>query len=385
VRQGNGAPINSHIYTEGGYFFKFFGNVEAEYETPSFLDRYTQVEHVGPVVGLTHEYNASTRNLVKLRDYRVQVIGLTDSPLDVVYSDLTQMQGDGDTIFARMLDEPDTIVLSAGFAEAMDVRVGDILMVEGAGLDHTVPMRVVGLIEKMAGFWGISRNQNYVRWGGTTAFVSLDTFLRLTNDPNVEQICVDGVCSAAERDAPVIARIMAGMDPDANSEEVSKALRTALSDRNDVGIEVTAEEVRITKQGFATTRVVLLVLTTLSLITSVLGVFSVIYVTVHTRRLEIGMLKAVGITSWQLTGAFAIESLATTVSATLAGASAGTGLGYVFYMSNNMMQNLPTIPAFDWITVGFVLVMVIIASLVSATIASRGIVRQRVTEILRGV
>jgi ABC-type antimicrobial peptide transport system permease subunit len=305
--------------------------------------------------------------------------------LGVVYPDLTQMQGDGEAVFQRMLAEPDSIVLSAGFAEAMDVRVGDILMVEGTGLDHTVPMRVVGLIEKMAGFWGISRNQNYVRWGGTTAFVSLDTFLRLTNDPNKEQTCLDGVCSADERDVPVIERVMAGMDPDANSEAVSKALRTALSDRNDVGIEVTAEEVRITKQGFATTRVVLLVLTTLSLITSVLGVFSVIYVTVHTRRLEIGMLKAVGITSWQLTGAFAIESLATTVSATLAGASAGTGLGYVFYMSNNMMQNLPTIPAFDWITVGFVLMMVIIASLVSATIASRGIVRQRVTEILRGV
>ena len=134
-----------------------------------------------------------------------------------------------------------------------------------------------------------------------------------------------------------------------------------------------------------TTRVVLMVLTVLSLITSVLGVFSVIYVTVHTRRLEIGMLKAVGITGWQLTGTFVIESLVTTVSATLAGTAAGTGLGYVFYMSNNMMQNVPTIPALDAITVSFVLVMVILASLVSAVLASRSIVRQRVTAILRGV
>jgi putative ABC transport system permease protein len=123
----------------------------------------------------------------------------------------------------------------------------------------------------------------------------------------------------------------------------------------------------------------------LSLITSVLGVFSVIYITVQTRRLEIGMLKAVGITGWQLTGTFAIESLAMTVSATLAGATAGTGLGYVFYASNNMMQNVPTKPAFDTLTVGFVLVMVILASLISAALSSRGIVRQRVTAILRGV
>jgi putative ABC transport system permease protein len=175
------------------------------------------------------------------------------------------------------------------------------------------------------------------------------------------------------------------MDPEADSQAVVKALRGALSDRNDVTIEVTAEQVRISRQGFVTTRVVLMVLTVLSLITSILGVFSVIYVTVQTRRLEIGMLKAVGITSWQLTGTFAIESLAMTVSATLAGTTAGTGLGYVFYVSNNMMQNIPTIPAFDTVTVGFVLVMVIFASLISAVVASRGIVRQRVTAIIRGV
>ena len=57
----------------------------------------------------------------------------------------------------------------------------------------------------------------------------------------------------------------------------------------------------------------------------------------------------------------------------------------MFYASNNMMQNVPTLPAFDTITVTFVLAMVIIASLVSAAVASRGIVRQRVTQILRGV
>ena len=49
------------------------------------------------------------------------------------------------------------------------------------------------------------------------------------------------------------------------------------------------------------------------------------------------------------------------------------------------MQNTPTIPAFDTVTLGLVLFMVIVASLISAGIASRGIVRQRVTEIMRGV
>ncbi len=385
VRNSNGSPIEARVRTRGGYFLTFFEREEMEYLPPGFLDRITQVEQVGPAVGLTYAYRGNTRNLVKLRDASVQIHGLTASPLSVTYPDLTQMVGDGDAAFARMFAQPDAIVLTAGFAEHMDLSMGDLLIVEGNGLDHEVEMQVVGLVEKMPGFFGIGRNENFVRWGGSPAFVSLDTFLRLTNDPNQEQICFEGVCSAAERDQPVVERILAGMDPAADPQQVVKSLREALSDRNDVWIDVTAEQVRIAQQAFVTTRVVLLILTVLSLITSVLGVFSVIYVTVHTRRLEIGMLKAVGITGWQLTGTFAIESIAMTVSATLAGATAGTGLGYVFYASNNMMQNTPTIPAFDTLTLGLVLVMVIVASLVSAGVASRGIVRQRVTEIMRGI
>jgi ABC-type antimicrobial peptide transport system permease subunit len=384
LRQSTGAPVECEVWG-GMYYFGFFSREEnAEYLRPDFIDRFTAVQSVGPAVGLTYPFQANAHNLVTLRQANLSVYGITRSPLGIIYPDLTNIP-DGEAAFQRILSEPDAILLSAGFAEYMDVQVGDVVVLEGKGLDHQVQMHVAGLIERMAGFRQIGRDEQYIRWGGSPAFVSMDTFLRLSTDPNQEQICIDGVCSAAERDKPVIQRIWAGMDPAADSQRVTKDLREALSDRNDVGITITEEEVRVSRQGFQTMRVVLLVLTVLSLITSVLGVFSVVFVTVHTRRMEIGMLKAIGITGWQLVGSFAIESMTMTISATLAGATAGTGLGYMFYASNNMMQNVPTIPAFDTLTVSFVLVMVIIASLVSAVIASRSIVRQRVTQIMRGV
>jgi ABC-type antimicrobial peptide transport system permease subunit len=383
TRQSHGAPINSRI-RGGGHFMTFFNPEDADYVRPGFISRYTEVEGVGPAVGLTYGYSADMRNRVQLRKASVEVHGITASPLNVVYPDLTDVNG-GEAAFRRMFAEPDAILLTTGFAEYLDVGIGDTVIVSGEGLDHVVPMHIVGLVERLAGFWNIGRNLRYIRWGGSVGFVSMDTFLRLTNDPNVDTICIDGVCSESERDAPVIDRVLAGMDASADPQQVVKALRKALSDRNDIRITVTAEEVRVARQGFQTMRIVLFVLTILSLITSVLGVFSVIYVTIQTRRLEIGMLKAIGITGWQLVGTFAIESLSMTVSATLTGTVAGTGLGYVFYISNNMMQNVPTLPAFDTMTVTFVLVMVIVASLISAAIASRGIVRQRVTQILRGV
>jgi len=132
-----------------------------------------------------------------------------------------------------------------------------------------------------------------------------------------------------------------------------------------------------------TMRVMMLIMTALSFITSIFGVFAVVYVAVYVRRLEIGMLKAIGMRRRELVGAFALESVMMTVSASLTGVTAGTVLGYVFYASNNMMRNVPAQFTFDWLTTTAILVMVVLASVVSASLAARGVVRSKVTKILR--
>ena len=98
------------------------------------------------------------------------------------------------------------------------------------------------------------------------------------------------------------------------------------------------------------------------------------------------MLKAVGMSKRALVGTFALEAVMLTVSATLAGAVAGTALGYFFYLTINLMRLLPAprYLTFDWLTTLAILVVVILASLISASLAARGVVRSKVTEILRG-
>jgi len=284
---------------------------------------------------------------------------------DIIYSDLTEYAEGGPAMFNTILSEPDTIILGAGYAEFMDLQVGDVVRVPGAGKDHVVTMRVVGLIERMAGFNALSRNENYVRWGSSPGFVSLDTYIRLTHDPTVEAMCVTGVCSAGEREQPIITRIMATTTPGVDEAEIVADLRELFADRSDVWIQSTAEDIRTTEQSMRTMRVLMLIMTVLSFVTSIFGVFAVVYVAVYVRRLEIGMLKAIGMRRRELVGAFALESVMMTVSASLAGVTAGTVLGYVFYTSNNMMRNTPTQLTFDWLTTLAILVMVILASVVS--------------------
>jgi len=244
-------------------------------------------------------------------------------------------------------------------------------------------MRVVGLIERMPGFEGFSRNERYVRQGRSPGFVSLDTYIRLTNNPTLDDICARGLCSLTEREQPVITQILATTTEGADDAEVVADLRELLADRHDVWVQSTAEDIRTTEQSMRTMRILMLIMTALSFITSIFGVFAVVYVAVYVRRLEIGMLKAIGMRRRDLVGAFALEAVMMTVSASLAGVTAGTVLGYVFYVSNNMMRNTPTQLTFDWLTTVAILVMVILASVISAMLAARGVVRDKVTKILR--
>ncbi|MBN1179907.1 MAG: ABC transporter permease [Anaerolineae bacterium] len=377
ARFQNGAPVVAQV--------AFWGRSFSEQEAPSpdFLDEFRTVPGIDRAVGLTTAYRAGATNRVELRNTPLMVQGLTESLHGVVYGDLTTYATGCPEAFETLFAEPDTIIVSQGYAEFMDLDVGDVIRVEGAGKDHIVTMRVVGLIERIAGFESFSRNENYVRWGESVAFVSLDTYIRLTTDPLQEAVCASGVCSPVERDRPIIAEILATTSAGADEGEVVSRLRERFADQAPIWIIATMEEIRSTEQAMRTIRVLMLIMTVLSFVTSIFGVFAVVYVAVYVRRLEIGMLKAIGMQRRSLIGAFALESVMMTVSASLAGVTAGTVLGYVFYISNMTMQDIPTRLTFDWLTALAILVMVILASVFSASMAARGIVRSKVTRILR--
>ncbi len=351
----------------------------------SFLDEFRALPGIAQVSGVTAAYRASISNQVQLRNTQVRVRGITDSLDGVVYADLTRYGNDGPRVFAEMLARPDTIILSVEYAKYMDLGVGDVVRVRGKGKDHVAEMRVVGLVESLPGFQGLY-GKGAARMQNSEALVSLDTYIRLTHDPAVSSVCPQGVCLAVEREQPVIAHVLATTADGADDAEVIADLRRYFAGRNEVQVASTAELVREVVQYMRAAHLMMLAMAALSFVTSVLGVFAVVYVAVYARRREIGMLKAVGMSKRALVGTFALEAVMLTVSATLAGAVAGTVLGYFFYLTFNLMRLLPTPRhlGFDWLTTLAILVVVILASLISASLAARGVVRSKVTEILRG-
>ncbi|MCX7683026.1 MAG: hypothetical protein N2508_13855 [Anaerolineae bacterium] len=84
-----------------------------------------------------------------------------------------------------------------------------------------------------------------------------------------------------------------------------------------------------------------------------------------------------------LVGVWALEAVMMTLSAALSGVTAGTVRGYVFYVSDNIMRHTPTRLTLDWPMTFAIIVMVILASALSASQAARGIMRSKVAPILQ--
>ncbi|MCP4357475.1 MAG: ABC transporter permease [Chloroflexi bacterium] len=127
----------------------------------------------------------------------------------------------------------------------------------------------------------------------------------------------------------------------------------------------------------------LLALTGISFTTAVFAVFAVIYVTIYARRIEIGMLKSMGMLRRELTGMLIVEAITMTLGSALAGIAAGASMGYLTYYLDALTAERPVVFAVDAIVMPAIIVMVVLASVLAAAFSARRIVRKQAVEILR--
>jgi hypothetical protein len=380
LQMTNGAPIDAKVsaVTEmGGFVFEMGPSITPESLRlkPQKVDQFKATSGVGRTVGLTYSYRAKTADDVDVRSAQVGYIGLTGSLNGIVYPDTVEFLGSGPEVLDQVVNEKDTVIISEGLAEHLQVPLGGMIHVSGKGLDHNVELRVVGIARKIGGFfYEIGRNQQTARNGSSTALVSLDTFREISHDP---------VLGKPDPNEAVLMRFLATLAPGAKPEEVSKALRTAFTLKDKIVVSVTDEQIVEITRAFKQSQVFMVVLTVISFVTSIFGVFAVIYVAVNSRRMEIGMMKAVGSSNGHLLLTFMLEAIVMSVSAVLTGITAGAILGYFDQYSSNLPMELPVTPAVDTLVAPLTVALVVVASIISAALASRTVLRRKAVQILR--
>lgn len=342
--------------------------------SPSFIaEKLMPIVGVEAAVGLSYDYPTGVSDAVGMRSGSVTLVGVTGDLGDVVYEDLTIFTAGDRSAFSELMDDPNTIIVSEGLANGLAIPLGGTLKIEGEGLDHREEMTVVGVAQRVPGFSNIGRIRNQMMTGGTV-FVSMEAFRRLTTDLN---------SALPPEDDPIMDRVLATIDEDADLTAVDVALHEQLSLEDGIWTRLVDVQLQNARDNRAQEQIFLLVLTLISFTTAVFGVFAVIYVTVYARRLEIGMMKAVGSRNWELTGMLIVEAIAMTLSAALAGIIAGATMGYLFAYLDSVTAQRPLQFAFDTTVVPFIVIMVVLASIIGAGFSARRIVKRKAVEILR--
>ncbi|GAB4162455.1 MAG: hypothetical protein Fur0021_36690 [Candidatus Promineifilaceae bacterium] len=341
---------------------------------PSFLTtELPTTPGIDQAAGLSHPYASRLTDPIGLRGANVTVLGVSGRLRDVAFPDLVEFVAGTPAALDEILTDPQAIIISEGLAQVLSVSVGSELKLEGAGRDHTVIVRVVGVARRIAGIDDIGRSRTQAA-DGSAVLLSLDGFRALKTPPDLP---------LPPPDDPILAQVMATTTPGAVAQDVLDELNRRYANDLQLRINLMETDLARNERAQATQQIFLIVLTLISFTTAVFGVFAVIYVTIYARRIEIGMLKAMGMKRRDLTGMLIVEAITMTLGAALAGIAAGATMGYVATYGNYILQQRPVVFAVDTTVMPFIVVMVVLASAIGAIFSARRIVKRQAVEILR--
>ncbi len=377
-RFNNGAPVVAQVRAAGGGGpdFQVFRRVERADAILTSVDFATirNQSGIATVVGVADNLNGiQVSDRIGLRSARVNLVGVQDDLNKVLYTDLLRWtEGDAKAL-TRLATDRNAAIIGDSLSTALDLRVGDTLLVKGTGNDHELKLTIVAVGARIPGFSRyFSRTSSEAN--GSGVLVNLETYRDLQNDPALGSV---------DLTKDLMNKVFATTQPGVNNTTLLRSLRNTLSTQNGMTLVATSEQITTARATLEQSRVFIVLLTLLSMVTAIFGVLAVMYTAVMGRRVEIGMLKAIGAARAELRGIFIGEAVVTTLAAGLAGIIAGTLLGYAFVLSQRLQNDLPFKFAFDFNTAGIIIAMVVVAAVVGGTLATQPVIRQKAITILR--
>ena len=377
-RFANGAPIvaTTRSASTGGNDFPFFRRSTRTDTTLSANDIAALKDQPGIdlVVGVADNLpNMTVSDPIGLRNATVSLVGVEGDLTKVLYSNLFRWINSNSSALTQITQDENAAIISQGLSESLDLKVGDTIKIKGTGNDHIRLLRIVGVAARVPGF-----NNTFTRNSSdanrSAILMNLETYRDLNHDPAIGVI---------DTKANLVTKLLATVQTGVNETTLLQSLRDYLGNKNDMTVTATSESVTQARAQLQQSRIFIVLLTGLSMVTAIFGVLAVMYTAVMGRRVEIGMLKAVGASKGALRGVFIGEALITTLAAGIAGIVAGTILGYAFEASQRLQNDRVILLAFDFNTAGLIIAMVSLAAIFSSVLATQPVVKQKAIKILR--
>jgi ABC-type antimicrobial peptide transport system permease subunit len=370
TRQSMGAPAEIRI----AGWWRPAEETEGQRFAPEFRTReLAAVPGVDNSVGLTYGYKTNVSDGVGFRTAGITAYGVDGYLNEILFADLIDFAAGGPEALDTLLDDPEAVIISQGLADHLAVTLGETIKIAGDGADHVVKARIIAIASRIPGFEGFGRSRVSAQSNSSVLF-SMDGFRALITP-------LDQPLPAP--DSRILERIMLTLSDDAVAQDMATDVGQRFGKDRALWIRFLELILEENRRGQVAQQLFLLILTSIAFTTAVFGVFAVIYVSIYARRLEIGMMKAMGMRQRELTGMLNIESITMTLGAALAGITAGAAMGYIIFYGDRVLTQQSTIFAVDTTVMPFIVLMIVLASMISSTLSARRIVRKRAVEILR--
>jgi putative ABC transport system permease protein len=358
---GEEGSFRSEVATEGVFDYELLDEIRAD---PGF----------GATAAVSRKMRTTAEDGVGLRDIRVLAVGVDDDLRDVLYDEAVEFVEGSESALAKVVTQPGTVIVGAALATHLQKGVGDDLILTGEGRDHLETFEIIGVAKRIGGIGSFSGKRTDVWTGENTILTGMDTYRQLANDP---------ASGPPDPNEKVVRLLMGAPAEGVDETEFTSDLRLKYATQHSLRVSSTAENIETAREEARTGQLFLIVLTALTSVLAIFGVFAVIYVSVYGRRAEIGMLKAIGSPGRHLTLVFVGEAMVMTLSATLTGVVAGVVLAYALRFSEAFRMETPTVWGFDPVVVPAMLLFMILSSFISAVVATHTYRRQKAIDILR--
>lgn len=370
TRMNLGAPMRLRVFTFGQTEEQIAGNrLKPSFRTQDLVS----ISGIEETAALTYGYNTTVADPVGLRTATATVLGVDGRLNQVLYTEFIEFTAGSPAALDEILNDPTAIIISEGLSDYLAISLGGTIKLTGEGLDHVVNGRVIGIARRLPGFDTIGRSRTQAQLG-SDILMSLNGFRELIAELNTP---------LPAPDAPILEQVLATHSTDMPAREIQQEILDHFEQDRTFWPQFVEINLEFNERNQASQRIFLLVMTVISFTTAVFGVFAVIYVTIYARRIEIGMMKAMGMRRRELTGMLIVESITMTLGAALAGIAAGASMGYISGYGERILQGLPLIFAMDTTVMPFIVVMVVLASMLGAGFSARRIVKKQAVEILR--
>lgn len=254
-------------------------------------------------------------------------------------------------------------VLGFDSPEASVGKTVTIGIKDATGMEHQVKAKVAGV-----------QQQTLVNGGGANINSALTKKLHAIQSEGAPTGLKDSY-------AAVVARTTEGID-----QEGLSAVKDRLRDEGYIG-QTIEDQIGQFKQAINAIVTVLNVFAIITLLAAGFGIVNTLLMAVQERTKEIGLMKAMGLSSGKIFALFSFEAILLGFWGSLLGSLAGIGVGLVVneVASNSFLKDLPgfDLTAFSPVSVIAIMAIIMIIAFIAGTVPARRASRKNPIEALR--